>query len=148
MQPPSFRCAMHSARMARLSSRALASCGKGTGSMYCATSGMPVSSDRVRILKSSRTLPTSQARIMPSTSPCGWFATTTSGPVAGMRAISSAGVRMSMPITSSACGQKAAPIGAPFISNRRISDKSFGLAVNHSMVRMVPAFHGLVKVPA
>ena len=50
--PPSFRCAIVASRICRPSSRALSSCGNGTGIMNSSTSGMPVSRVRVRILKS------------------------------------------------------------------------------------------------
>jgi hypothetical protein len=116
--------------------------------MNSSTSGMPVSSDRVRILKSDRTRLTISARTMPSTSPEGWFDTTTSGPVGGIRAISSGGVWMVIPMWRIAFGQKGEPKGAPDFSNLRIRRRSWTLAVIHSMARIVPAFHGFLKVPA
>jgi hypothetical protein len=116
--------------------------------MNSSTSGIPVRSERVRILKSDRTRLIISARTIPSTSPEGWFDTTTSGPVAGIRAISSAGVSILMPMWRIALGQNGAPKGAPDFSNPRISRKSWTFAVSHSMLRIVPAFHGFLNVPA
>jgi len=84
--------------------------------MNSSTSGMPVSKDRVRILKSDRTRLTISARTMPSTSPEGWFDTTTRGPVAGMRAISTGGVSMRMPMVADRLGpERGAERGAGFL---------------------------------
>ena len=72
----------------------------------------------------------------------------TTGPEAGIRAISAAGVVMSIPMVRIALGQNGTPKGAPEASNLRISRSRVTLAVSHSMARMVPALKGLVKVPA
>ena len=109
---------------------------------------MPVSRLRVRILKSDRTRLTISAITIPSTKPEGWLATTTKGPVFGMRAISSGGVSMRIPIWRIALGQNGAPKGAPDFSKLRISRRSCTLAVVHSMARIVPALNGLRNVPA
>ena len=84
--PPPAKCAIAVLRISRLSLTASCSCGKGTGSMKRLISLTPLSSDRVRIRKSSRLRPTSAAMTMPSTIPDGWLATTISGPVAGILA--------------------------------------------------------------
>jgi hypothetical protein len=85
---------------------------------------------------------------MPSTSPCGWLQVMTSGPVGGMRAISSRGVSSEMPMTSSACAQNGWPLGTPIASNWRIRRSRWNLAVASSIAWITFCCTGCGKVVA
>ncbi|MHA6346658.1 hypothetical protein [Roseivivax sp. CAU 1761] len=76
------------------------------------------------------------------------MATSTTGPWAGIRAVSAAGVSMAMPITASAWLQKAWPSAGPSRSKRRTNRSSRALPVLHSSARIATRFQGSGKVLA
>lgn len=80
------------------------------------------------ILASLRTRVRTAPRIIPSTQPSGWFDTTTSGPEAGIFAISSGSASNFMPMTSIARSKKLRPSSMAwrrrYASSRRLRPKN------------------------
>ena len=135
--PPAFRCCINSLRTATFRLMKSKSCGYATGTMFSRTSGGIPLNALVRTFRSDRLCDTRHARASPSTNPKGWFATMTTGPVAGIISTSARDVAISISRKFSRRSHSVPSLARVVRRNLRASQSSRSFPVKNSMVRII-----------